>query len=69
MADSIEAQFAAETALLGLNLLPGQEKTLLAAYIGLRDMVALLGADYPMDAEPAHVFVPAPGLPAGEGGR
>lgn len=58
MADDIAAQFAAETELLGLKLLPGQESNLLAAYAALRAMVALVGADHPMDAEPAHVFVP-----------
>ena len=58
MADSIEAQFAAETELLRLNLLPGQESSLLAAYAALREMVALVGADHPMEAEPAHIFVP-----------
>lgn len=59
MTDNIAAQFAAETELLGLNLLPGQESTLLSAYAALRKMVALVGSDYPMEAEPAHVFVPA----------
>ncbi len=58
MADSLEAQFAAETAVLGLKLLPGQEKTLGEAYLALREMVTLVGADHPMEAEPAHVFVP-----------
>jgi hypothetical protein len=57
MADSLEAQFATETALLGLKLLPGQQESLLAAYAALREMVALVGADHPMEAEPAHVFV------------
>ena len=61
MADSIEDQFAVETELLGLKLLPGQEANLRAAYAALRDAVALVGADYPFDAEPAHVFAPAPG--------
>ena len=61
MTDSIETQFAAETELLGLKLLSGQDKTLLAAYAALRDMVALVGADHPMEAEPAHVFVPVAG--------
>jgi hypothetical protein len=61
MADSIEGQFAAETELLGLKLLPGQEDTLRAAYAALREMVALVGADHPMEAEPAHIFVPLAG--------
>jgi len=61
MADSIEDRFAVETELLGLKLLPGQEANLRAAYAALRDAVALVGADYPFDAEPAHVFAPAPG--------
>jgi hypothetical protein len=60
MADRIEAQFATETELLGLELLPGQHASLLAAYAALREMVALVGADHPMEAEPAHVFVAAP---------
>ena len=64
MTDDIPARFAAETALLGLKLLPGQEKTLLAAYAAMREMVALVGADHPMEAEPAHVFVT---LAGGEG--
>jgi hypothetical protein len=59
IAANIAAQFAAETELLGLKLLPGQDGTLLSAYAALRDMVALVGSDYPMEAEPAHVFVPA----------
>jgi hypothetical protein len=58
MAETIEARFAAETALLDLELLPGQEAALLEAYAALREMVALVGADYPMAAEPAHIFVP-----------
>jgi len=57
MADSIDAQFAAETALLNLKLLPGQERSMALAYVALREMVALVGADYPMEAEPAHVFL------------
>jgi hypothetical protein len=61
MADSLKAQFATETALLGLKLLPGQQENLLAAYAALREMVALVGADHPMEAEPAHVFVPDAG--------
>jgi hypothetical protein len=65
MADGIDAQFAAETALLGLKLLPSQEISLVAAYIALREMVGLVGADHPMEAEPAHVFLP---LAGGEGG-
>jgi len=58
MADDTEARFAADTQLLGLDLLPGQRETLAAAYAVLRDMVALVGSDHPMQAEPAHVFVP-----------
>jgi len=58
MAETTEARFAAETALLDLELLPGQEAALLEAYAALREMVALVGADYPMAAEPAHIFVP-----------
>ena len=61
MADSIEVRFAVETELLGLKLLPGQEANLRAAYAALREAVALVGADYPFEAEPAHVFAPAPG--------
>jgi hypothetical protein len=61
MADTIEEQFAAETKLLGLELLPGQEASLLGGYVALREMVELVGADYPIEAEPAHVFVPVPG--------
>jgi hypothetical protein len=63
MADTIEARFTDETALLGLELLPGQEAALLEAYTGLCEMVALVGVDYPFAAEPAHIFVPvtAPG--------
>ena len=61
MADSIEDRFAVETELLGLKLLPGQQANLRAAYAALRYAVALVGADYPFDAEPAHVFAPAPG--------
>ena len=61
MADNIEDRFAVETELLGLKLLPGQEANLRAAYAALRDAVALVGADYPFDAEPAHLFAPAPG--------
>ena len=59
MPDDIERQFAAETELLGLSLLPEQKTSLLAAYAGLREMVRLVGNDHPMEAEPAHVFVPA----------
>jgi len=58
MADTIDDRFATETKLLGLNLLPGQEEALREAYAALQEMVALVGADYPFDAEPAHVFVP-----------
>ena len=61
MADSIEDRFAIETELLGLHLLPGREANLRAAYAVLREAVALVGADYPFEAEPAHVFAPAPG--------
>jgi hypothetical protein len=61
MADSIEDRFAIETELLGLKLLPGQEANLRAAYAALREAVALVGADYPFEAEPAHVFVPTAG--------
>ncbi len=60
MADTNEARFAAETRLLGLDLLPGQEAGLLAAYVALREIMELVGADYPFEAEPAHVFVPTP---------
>jgi hypothetical protein len=60
MPDSIEDRFAVETELLGLQLLPGQEANLRAAYAALREAVALVGADYPFEAEPAHVFAPAP---------
>ena len=60
MADSIEDRFAVETELLGLKLLPGQETNLRAAYAALREAVALVGADHPFEAEPAHVFAPAP---------
>jgi len=61
MAENIADQFAAETALLGLNLLPGQANSLAEAYAALRQMVALVGADHPMEAEPAHVFLPIAG--------
>jgi hypothetical protein len=61
MADSIEDRFAIETELLGLQLLPGQEASLRAAYTALREAVALVGTDHPFEAEPAHVFAPAPG--------
>jgi hypothetical protein len=60
MGATIEARFLAETELLGLELLPGQEVTLLAAYTALREMVELVGADYPFETEPAHVFMPVP---------
>ena len=43
MMDTIEDRFAAETALLGLKLLPGQEAALLEAYAALCEMVALVG--------------------------
>ena len=56
---SIEDRFAIETELLGLELLPGQEATLRAAYAVLREAIAVVGADYPFEAEPAHVFLPA----------
>ena len=39
LADSIEDRFAAETELLGLKLLPGQEANLRAAYAALRDAI------------------------------
>ena len=65
LADSIDDRFAVETELLGLKLLPGQEANLRAAYAALCDAIALVGADYPVETEPAHVFVPA----AGEAGR
>ena len=55
MGDTIEARFVAETELLGLELLPGQEEALLAAYTALRETVELVGADYPFETEPAHV--------------
>jgi len=45
MGDTIEARFVAETELLRLELLPGQEETLLEAYTALREMVELVGAD------------------------
>jgi hypothetical protein len=61
MADSIEDQFAVETELLGLTLLPGQEANLRTAYAALREAIALVGAGYPFEAEPAHVFAPVPG--------
>ena len=61
MARDIETLFAAETELLGLKLMPAQEQSLLGAYAALREMIALVGADYPMEAEPAHVFVPDAG--------
>jgi hypothetical protein len=60
MGDTIEARFVAETELLRLELLPGQEETLLEAYTALREMVELVGGDYPFEAEPAHVFVTTP---------
>ena len=60
MDDTIQARFVAETEILGLELLPGQQETLLAAYKALREMVELVGADYPFETEPAHVFVPVP---------
>jgi len=65
MSNTIEQAFAAETELLGLNLLPEQQATLLTAYAALREMVRLVGCDYPFAAEPAHVFVP----PAAGGDR
>ena len=61
MADSIEDRFAVETELLSLKLLPGQEANLRTAYAALREAIALVGADYPFEAEPAHVYMPAPG--------
>ena len=61
MADSVEDRFAVETELLGLKLLPGQEANLRTAYAALRESIALVGADYPFEAEPAHVYMSAPG--------
>jgi hypothetical protein len=61
MVESIEDRFAVETELLGLKLLPRQEANLRAAYAALREAIALVDADYPFEAEPAHVFVPTPG--------
>jgi hypothetical protein len=61
MADSIEDRFAVETELLSLKLLPGQEANLRTAYAALREAIALVGADYPFEAEPAHVYMSAPG--------
>ena len=58
MADNLEAEFFSETELLGLKLMPGQQESMLAAYAALREMVALVGTDHPMEAEPAHVFLP-----------
>lgn len=58
MDDNIAARFAVETELLGIKLLPEQQSTLLSAYAALREMVALVGSDYPMEAEPAHIFMP-----------
>lgn len=63
MDDTIDSRFAAETELLGIELLPGQEAALREAYAALCEMVALVGTDYAMGAEPAHVFVP----PVGKG--
>jgi hypothetical protein len=65
MSDTIDARFDAETRLLGLALLPGQEAALLAAYAALQEMVALVGADHRFAAEPAHVFDPELGGRAG----
>jgi len=61
MADSVEDRFAVETELLSLKLLPGQEANLRTAYAALREAIALVGADYPFEAEPAHVYMSAPG--------
>jgi len=58
MSEDIKAQFTAETELLGLRLLPEQQGSLLAAYVTLRQSVKTIGADYPFEAEPAHVFLP-----------
>jgi hypothetical protein len=69
MPDTNAARFAAETRLLGLELLPGQELALQAAYAALGEMLELVGADYPFEAEPAHVFIPAPQGPAPDGER
>jgi hypothetical protein len=49
------------TAVTTRKLLPGQQQNLLAAYAALREMIALVGADQPMEAEPAHIFVPDDG--------
>ena len=65
MAASIEDRFAVETELLGLQLLPGQEANLRAAYAVLCEAIAVVGADYPFESEPAHVFAPAPGAERG----
>ena len=61
MANSVEDPFVVETELLGLKLLPGQEANLRTAYAALREAIALVGADYPFEAEPAHVYMSAPG--------
>jgi hypothetical protein len=58
MANSVEDPFVVETELLGLKLLPGQEANLRTAYAALREAIALVGADYPFEAEPAHVYAP-----------
>ena len=58
MDDTIDSRLAAETKLLSIELLPGQEAALREAYAALCEMVALVGTDYSMRAEPAHVFVP-----------
>jgi hypothetical protein len=60
MGDTIKARFVVETELLGLELLPGQEEALLAAYTALLEIVELVGADYPFETEPAHIFMPVP---------
>jgi hypothetical protein len=41
-------------------LLPGQKETLLAAYTALREMVELVGADYPFKTEPCACFHAGP---------
>ena len=60
MSDTIKARFVVETELLGLELLPGQEEALLAAYTALLEIVELVRADFPFETEPAHVFMPVP---------
>jgi hypothetical protein len=66
VADNIEDPFAVETELLGLKLLPGQQANLRAAYAVLRDAIALVGADYPFEAEPAICSRRLRGLSVGD---